>query len=237
VKYVVCACVQECPIDFFQSKTDAAVAKQTLHNLTTVVSYLVGASAAIVHLHANHIVHGDIAARNCLVDANHNCAVCDFGMSHRLSDGQSYAQTDAAKIPIAWASPETLEKRIWSEKTDVYAFGVTMVEVMSRNNPYPGVDLKVLKPRVCNAQDPFRPTIDGWWPLELAEIAMDCMMHRAAERPSMAVVNQRLHRYHKKLSNALQLSRVYFPHADTELSAQPVPIYEPQPASAYYLNC
>lgn len=87
------------------------------------------------------VVHGDVAARNFLVDFNNNCCVCDFGMSQILPQGrnsfslfsqlcyslfvccgvvvgQSSVQTSGdTKLPIAWAAPETLLKHEWSFET------------------------------------------------------------------------------------------------------------------------
>jgi len=238
---------QEYPLDFIGANNSDAIAKATLEHLKTVIWFLVGASAGLLQLHSHGVVHCDVAARNMLVDHNDNCCVCDFGMSQILPEDQTFAETSKEdKIPIAWVAPETLEKRIWSAKTDVYSFGVMIYELMTRKHPYSGMKIEDVTKGVRNAHEPLRPHIDGWWPSDVAELATDCMAHQPHDRPTILMVNQRLHRYYKRLTSAQLLSAVYLPVAplvgsdyaavaavrDTSYST-----YKRVPASLYYLNC
>lgn len=47
----------------------------------TVVGMARDAAAGILHLHCEHVIHRDVASRNCLVDANYRVVVTDFGLS------------------------------------------------------------------------------------------------------------------------------------------------------------
>jgi serine/threonine protein kinase len=83
------------------------------------------------------IVHRDIAARNVLLSVFDPAApaatvakVSDFGMSVSAY-GRSSLTVDGGTVPMRWMSPESLERRRWSEKTDVWSFGVFCWELLS----------------------------------------------------------------------------------------------------------
>ena len=83
------------------------------------------------------IVHRDIAARNVLLSIFDPSApsstvakVSDFGMSVSAY-GRSSLTVDGGTVPMRWMSPESLQRRRWSEKSDVWSFGVFCWELLS----------------------------------------------------------------------------------------------------------
>ena len=71
------------------------------------------------------ITHRDLAARNVLVfDATSlKVKVADFGLAVNQYGPQTVA---GDQVPYRWLAPESLRRRRFSEKSDVWAFGVTM---------------------------------------------------------------------------------------------------------------
>jgi len=49
-------------------------------------------------------------------------------------------------------APECITDRKYSEKTDVWSFGVTLFEIVARDNPYPGLDLLQVATRVSKGE-------------------------------------------------------------------------------------
>lgn len=98
---------------------------------TEVLQMLVDAAAAVLHMHAKHILHCDLAARNFLVGANLRVCICDFGLS-KHGEGQAWPNYG----PVAWMAPEALAEGVYSKATDVYMFGVFLWEVLARRAPY-----------------------------------------------------------------------------------------------------
>ena len=100
----------------------------------------VGIAAGMAYLSAHRFVHRDLASRNVLVSGADVAKVADFGLSRDLENAAYYKMADAGgAMPLRWCSPEVFTKQKFSEASDVWAFGVTMVEVFDRaRQPYYG---------------------------------------------------------------------------------------------------
>jgi serine/threonine protein kinase len=77
-----------------------------------------------------------LAARNILVGEGETCKISDFGLS-RETEENVYNVKTGGKIPVRWTPPEAIHYRKFSEKSDVWSFGVLLWEVMSYGSqPY-----------------------------------------------------------------------------------------------------
>ena len=66
------------------------------------------------------------------------CAcVCVCVTSH-IKVGDSN-QTNTFSGPLKWMAPESLMQRKYSERSDVWAFGITVIEILTRLTPYPAL--------------------------------------------------------------------------------------------------
>nr|XP_019969635.1 PREDICTED: tyrosine-protein kinase receptor torso-like isoform X2 [Paralichthys olivaceus] len=67
--------------------------------------------------------------------------VADFGLSKKIYSGDYYRQGSVSKLPVKWIALESLADNLYTTQSDVWAFGVTMWEIMTRGQtPYPGVE-------------------------------------------------------------------------------------------------
>ncbi|XP_056305953.1 tyrosine-protein kinase Tec isoform X1 [Danio aesculapii] len=82
------------------------------------------------YLEHNQFIHRDLAARNCLVNERNVVKVCDFGMTRYVLDNQ-YTSSMGSRFPVKWSPPEVLHFNKFSNKSDVWSFGVLMWEVFS----------------------------------------------------------------------------------------------------------
>ncbi|EAZ22359.1 hypothetical protein OsJ_06018 [Oryza sativa Japonica Group] len=93
----------------------------------------VGAARGLLYLHEQcnpKIIHRDVKAANILLDESFEAIVGDFGLA-KLLDRQESHVTTAVRGTIGHIAPEYLSTGQSSEKTDVYGFGILLLELIT----------------------------------------------------------------------------------------------------------
>jgi len=131
------------------------------------------------------IVHRDLAARNVLAFDLHadgrrlDVRVSDFGLARECD--YVCGSTDA--LPVRYMSPEAILQRNFSEKSDVWSFGVLLWELMTLEIPFAfAEDLEQTMKQVC--QDGHRLEKPEWCPESLYGLMARCWAHDPSDRPS-----------------------------------------------------
>eukprot|EP01006_Ploeotia_vitrea_P042471 TRINITY_DN66630_c1_g2_i1.p2 TRINITY_DN66630_c1_g2~~TRINITY_DN66630_c1_g2_i1.p2 ORF type:complete len:545 (-),score=68.93 TRINITY_DN66630_c1_g2_i1:1843-3477(-) len=88
------------------------------------------------------VVHRDLKSLNVLLDEYNHVKLCDFGMA-RVKE-QTFIVTGHIGGSPAWMAPECLRGDDFNEKSDVFAFGVLMWEILTRACPWPGKQMAQL---------------------------------------------------------------------------------------------
>ncbi|XP_043114926.1 proto-oncogene serine/threonine-protein kinase mos [Puntigrus tetrazona] len=103
------------------------------------VGYSTDVARALQHLHAHGVVHLDLKPANVLVSEQGVCKLADFGCSFKLSS-RSDAVTRLSEIggTFTHRAPELLKGEGVSPRADVYSFGITMWQLLTREPPYDG---------------------------------------------------------------------------------------------------
>lgn len=97
---------------------------------------LVGIARGLYLLHKRNIIHRDMKPENILIGDDYNIKITDFGQSKnfkQLNDSITSFGTSA------YLAPESIEENSYSQKTDVYAFGILMYEVLSGTRAYKNI--------------------------------------------------------------------------------------------------
>uniref|UniRef100_M4EPU2 non-specific serine/threonine protein kinase n=1 Tax=Brassica campestris TaxID=3711 RepID=M4EPU2_BRACM len=116
------------------SLDQALFGDKTLHlDWSTRYEICLGVARGLVYLHEEarlRIVHRDVKASNILLDSNLVPKVSDFGLSKLYDDKKTHISTRVAGT-IGYLAPEYAMRGHLTEKTDVYAFGVVALELVS----------------------------------------------------------------------------------------------------------
>jgi len=124
------------------------------------------------------IVHGDLKSRNILIDSTFRAKVTDFGLTRQRKAG--------AGTPL-WMAPELLIGGEATVKSDVYAFGVTLFEIITRKEPFEGQEVVAVLQRVIDNSLPDsenRPEIPSSCPAVIATEMRRCWSFEPADRPN-----------------------------------------------------
>jgi serine/threonine protein kinase len=139
------------------------------------------------HLHSNNILHRDIAPRNALLDLYMRAVVADFGMSRQVDTGDAqYVMLSDSQVPARWMAPESLSRREFTPKSDVWSLGVVLWQCLTFRIPYADFDtmhvmIGLSQGTLALPLDELGPLGDEWRPVLAA-----CLNPRAFQRPTVA---------------------------------------------------
>jgi len=169
----------------YGSLKDLLVDRKVKLKFLQIVQIAKDIATGMKHLTAQRVVHRDLSARNILVSKVDDvllCKVADFGLSRPISPDVSKGQTKSSVGPLKWMSPESLLMKIYSSKSDVWSFGVTLCEILEKGrDPYP--DLDAVQAASAVMYKNFRPVIPENAPKILAELLEKCFSRDPTFRP------------------------------------------------------
>jgi len=148
------------------------------------------AAQGMNYLHQNKpkIVHRDLKSLNLLVDENYNVKVADFGLSKVSNTGN----TMNSKVgSLNWCAPEVLlHAHPYTDKADVYSFGMVLWEMITHQAPFTGmhplqivraIDKGTLPDIPANSPSP-----------DFSQLINDCWAKEPDGRPSFAQILEKL---------------------------------------------
>lgn len=147
------------------------------------------------------VLHRDVRAKN--VGLSHTCEpkLVNIGAKHGYSNPELVAMGDGNAF---WTAPEVLSGRVYSERADIYAFGVLLVEIDTNGqHPYSDRENAPLRPfQVLNqvAAGTLRPAFSESCPPQIREIAALCLCNDPEQRVDAATLTQLLESYDKSLA-------------------------------------
>ena len=107
--------------------------------------------------------------------------IADFGSSKFLDVSMS-----RQKGTFQWMAPEVIRTNTYTEKADVFSFGIILNEIAVRKPPYYGIDKKEVAKNVASKND-YRPSIKNC-PKEFADLMVKCWDFYPSKRPNFGQI-------------------------------------------------
>ncbi|KAK9114666.1 LOW QUALITY PROTEIN: hypothetical protein Syun_021463 [Stephania yunnanensis] len=172
-----------------------------------------GAARGIAYLHEDchpRIIHRDIKSSNILLDYNFDARVSDFGLARLAQDTCTHVSTRVVGT-FGYMAPEYASSGKLTEKSDVFSFGVVLLELITGRKPVDASQPLGDESLVEWARPLLGHTLDnGFEGLEdlvdprleknyidvemfrMIEVAAACVRHSAVKRPRMGLVMRAL---------------------------------------------
>ncbi|XP_061153087.1 tyrosine-protein kinase RYK isoform X1 [Syngnathus typhle] len=149
------------------------------------------------YLARREVIHKDLAARNCVIDDNMQVKITDNALARDLFPMDYHCLGDNENRPVRWMALESLLDNDFSSASDVWAFGVTLWELMTLGQtPYVDIDPFEMS---AYLKDGYRIAQPINCPDELFAVMACCWALDPEERPKFQQLVQCLTEFHAAL--------------------------------------
>jgi serine/threonine protein kinase len=144
-----------------------------------VVEWLLQLLLALKHMHDRKILHRDIKCQNIFLMRNNTLKLGDFGISRTLDHTLQKACTQIG-TPF-YISPEMCQERPYDHKSDMWAVGVVLYQLMALRQPFQASSMPELVRKIVSQRP---PPIGGLWSADLRNLLSALLQKDPGLRPS-----------------------------------------------------
>lgn len=142
----------------------------------------------MAYLEERRLVHRDLALRNVLLQLSGKAMISDFGLAKFLEVNESEYHSGGGLLPIKWLAPECIRDRKFTHKSDVWAFGVTIWELLTFGmRPFEEYETKDVPAAVMDGARLHQPSHMS---AEVYKVMYACWFYNPNDRPNFKSLAQ-----------------------------------------------
>ncbi|XP_077863825.1 tyrosine kinase receptor Cad96Ca-like, partial [Saccoglossus kowalevskii] len=139
-------------------------------------------SMAMEFIEGKGCVHRDLAARNVLLNEKLVCKLSGFELATTVLDQREFEKRTQGRLPVRWMVPESILYGIYSTKSDVWSYGVVLLEIATLGDvPYTDMSTQEVIEFVLEGYRMKRPDKCR---LDIYSKMEDCWVENPERRPS-----------------------------------------------------
>jgi serine/threonine-protein kinase len=148
---------------------------------TEMIGRIVARIANALHYaHENHVVHRDIKPANIMITSNRDVKIMDFGIA-QIPTG-SRTQLGTVLGSPKYMAPEQVVGQPTDGRTDIFALGVVLYEMLTGTTPFNGDNLSAIMYQVLNAEPAPPSTVNPRVPPAFDRIVRRALAKRPEDR-------------------------------------------------------
>ncbi|HZH15340.1 MAG TPA: protein kinase [Archangium sp.] len=140
----------------------AAMLEGQLPGLRRSLEILDAIAAGLAHAHERHIIHRDLKPTNVFISPHGVVKLLDFGLAHLIANDISGVQRVLVAGTPAYMAPEQWRGEPQDERTDIWAAGMVLFEMLTGRLPFQDACPKALRARVSSGEP--MPSVRGFRP-------------------------------------------------------------------------
>lgn len=140
--------------------------------------------SALAAAHAAGVLHRDLKPENVLLSDDGKVKLSDFGLARPIS---AQTQTGGVVGTVAYLSPELVSRGVADARSDVYAAGIMLFELLTGQQPFKGEQAVQVAMQHANSEVPPPSSVNSSVPELLDEIVLWATAKQPQNRPSDAM--------------------------------------------------